>query len=277
MTPEEYTARQAVISAFVARYVMQLGRLFLVPRLSVTDWIGFLQALFPQVYQKRLEAAEIARQFYDSQRELHGRPRHDRFLVEYDFPEFVRDMEPVRTRMERPEAPQAALSQTALQAVRSVENAGRRQIIRAVEDQPDPQDWVQGWARVATGRETCYWCLMLISRGPVYRGADRAGLDLPDDVAQQMIAAGEDVSEYMEQWHPGCDCKVVPVYDQTNWPGYEQYKRAEELWIEASREAGRLIESGEAKTENHNREAQKALRRLLERGGVSMTEFAFAA
>ncbi|ASZ75446.1 capsid maturation protease [Mycobacterium phage Kimona] len=276
MTPEEYAARQAALSAAVATYVLRFGRLFLQPALSVADWIAFLQLLYPEVYQKRLEAAEIARQFYDSEREKHGRPRHERFLVEYDFEEFVDDMEPTRRKMSMQQAPQTALGEVARRVVRNVENAGRKQIIRAVEN--DPQTGVvKGWARVATGRETCYWCLMLISRGPVYLGADTAGLDLDDDTAAEMWAAGEDVSEYMRQWHDGCDCKVVPVYHETNWPGYAAYKRAEQLWIEAGREANRLIESGEAATDNMNRETQKALRRLLERGRVSMSEFAFAA
>ncbi|AIS73687.1 capsid maturation protease [Mycobacterium phage Panamaxus] len=276
MNADEYAAQQAVISAAVARYVLQLGKFFRAPTLSVTDWITFLEMLYPEVYQRRLEAAELARLFYDSEREKHGRPRQARYLVEYDFAEFVDDMEPTRRRMSQGDAPESALGDVALRIVRSVEMAGRKQIIRAVED--DPQSGVvKGWARVATGRETCAWCLMLISRGPVYLGADTAGLDLDDTTAAEMWAAGEDVSEYMRQWHDGCDCKVVPVYDRKNWPGYDAWKRAEKLWIEAGREASRLIESGEARTNNMNKETQNALRRRLERGDIHISEFAALA
>ncbi|AOT25467.1 capsid maturation protease [Mycobacterium phage BabyRay] len=276
MNADEYAAHQAVISAAIARYVLQHAKFLRTPSLTVTDWVNFLELIFPEVYRRRLEAAELARLFYDSERQKHGRPAHPRYLVEYDFEEFLDDLEPLRTRFSRADAPESAPGELALRIVRSVEMAGRKQIIRAVED--DPQSGViKGWARVATGRETCYWCLMLISRGPVYFGADTAGLDLDDTTAAEAFAAGEDVTEYMRQWHDGCDCKVVPVYDLKNWPGREEQERALQLWIKAGREADRLIESGKSRTTSVNKETQNALRRLLERGDVSMSEFAALA
>ncbi|ATN88086.1 capsid maturation protease [Mycobacterium phage Cindaradix] len=286
MNAEEYAARQAVVSAAVANFILQLGKLFQAPRLSLRDWLSFLEVLYPEVYQKRLEAAELARQFHDSERRRHGRKFQPRFLVEYDFKEFVLDMEPARELMQREMAPPSALGDVALRAVRSVENAGRKQIIRAVEDDPQTGT-VKGWARVATGRETCAWCLMLISRGPVYSSAESAGLDLDDQSAAEVfrdsggdlnkLAAYVDANDLMKEWHTGCDCKVVPVYDRANWPGRDAYKRAEQLWIEATKEARRLIDSGESRSDNLNREAQNALRRRLERGDLSMTRFALAA
>ncbi|QHB38044.1 head maturation protease [Mycobacterium phage Noelle] len=286
MNAEEYAARQAVVSAAVANYILQLGKLFQAPRLSLQDWLSFLEALYPEVYQKRLEAAELARQFHDSERRRHGRAFQPRFLVEYDFREFVLDMEPARELMQREMAPPSALGDVALRAVRSVENAGRKQIIRAVEDDQETGT-VKGWARVATGRETCAWCLMLISRGPVYSSAENAGLDLDDESAAQLfrdsggdlkkLAAYVDENELMKEWHTGCDCKVVPVYDRASWPGRDAQKRAEKWWIEATKEARRLIDSGEARSDNLNKEAQNALRRRLERGDLSMTRFALAA
>ncbi|AEJ94500.1 capsid maturation protease [Mycobacterium phage Achebe] len=286
MNAEEYAARQAVVSAAVANYILQLGKLFQAPRLSLRDWLSFLEVLYPEVYQKRLEAAELARQFHDSERRRHGRAFQPRFLVEYDFKEFVLDMEPARELMQREMAPPSALGDVALRAVRSVENAGRKQIIRAVEDDSETGT-VKGWARVATGRETCAWCLMLISRGPVYSSAENAGLDLDDESAAQLfrdsggdlkkLAAYVDENELMKEWHTGCDCKVVPVYNRASWPGRDAYKRAEKWWIEATKEARRLIDSGEARSDNLNKEAQNALRRRLERGDLSMTRFALAA
>lgn len=276
MNAEQYAAQQATVTAAVVNYVLRLGRLFLGPSLSLTDWIGFLEVIYPEVYQRRLEAAELARQFYDTERQRHSRPPHDRYLVEYDFAEFITDMDPARQKMSQEMAPEAALGNVALRVARSVENAGRRQIIRAVEN--DPQTGVvKGWARVATGRETCYWCLMLVSRGPVYLSADSAGLDVDDSTAEEIFAAGEDVSEHMREWHTGCDCKVVPVYDKANWPGRDAYKRAEQMWIDAGKEASRLIDSGKARTDNKNRETLNALRRRLERGDAEMPGFAALA
>ena len=103
---------------------------------------------------------------------------------------------------------------------------------------------VRGWARVATGRETCAWCLMLISRGPVYYEADRAGLlydeRLAIDLYRKTPALGDyysEINDLMEEWHPGCDCKVVPVFKSEDWAGYPAQKRAEDLWIQAADEA----------------------------------------
>ncbi|AJD82433.1 capsid maturation protease [Mycobacterium phage Sheen] len=337
MTAEEYAHEIALISAAIASYIIRIGQLFRGPRLSPADWIGLLQIIFPEVYEQRLRAAEVARTFYDSERSRY-RPelsRHEQFLVEYDFEEFVHDMEPVREIVSRENVGDKEIGALALRVVRSVENGGRKQIIRAVEDdpletvepEPDPvleavqqtvsrsrerrqfrdllrefqpdapsqptvqrddtrdeirearerNQPVKGWARVATGEETCAWCLMLISRGPVYKSSESAGLDLDDDTAARMLAAGEDVRPFMEQWHDGCDCKVVPVFDIGSWSGFDAWKQAESLWEDASLEARDRINSGKARTDNLNRETINALRRRLERGDVSMTEFAVAA
>lgn len=345
MTPEEYAARQRVISAAVSAVVYQIATFWSLPSLSVADWLRLLQYLWPEVRQRRIESASLARQFYDSQRgSFHpDLPRNDVPLEGNDFPVFVKSMEPVRKKMQQANSPKDAATRFALQVVREVENAGRRQIINAVKadeavaekvdllarDAPVRQELivpnreperpsetrsdirrlltsdlptfeaqastqpaqppslsrpVQGWARVATGNETCAWCLMLISRGPVYSDANTAGLDLDNESAVEMIAAGEDVSEYMEQWHTGCDCKVVPVFDLDNWSGKAASARALELWIEAGREADRFMEQNPGRVHltgknkgqpiTENEETILALRRMLERGEISITEFA---
>lgn len=49
------------------------------------------------------------------------------------------------------------------------------------------------FARVPSGGETCRFCIMLASRGPVYKSKDKAGAS--------------------EHFHPGCDCRIVPFWD----------------------------------------------------------------
>ena len=126
---------------------------------------------------------------------------------------------------------------------------------------------VKGWARVANGEYTCGWCLMLVSRGPVYRDSYNAGLELQDHLAIKMFDNGEQFDkEDMNQWHPGCDCSVVPVFDTRSWPGREEAEEALQKWIEATEEARLIIESDPKLTlSDLNREAQKALRRRLHR------------
>ena len=294
MTPEEYAARQAVISAAAARVVVQFGKFFLNPLLTLTEWLNFLALLFPEVKRLRDQSAELGREFYDSQRQLNHPelPNNARLVEPYEFDWFALNVDPVRKSVSAEGATEKSLEQLALSVVREVENGGRKQIIHAVEEddllkekiareagRPAQTETrlVRGWARVATGRETCAWCLMLVSRGPVYLGADTAGLDLPDREAQKLIAAGEDVSEYMTQWHEGCDCKVVPVFDLKRWAGRDASKRALALWNEASSEAAGILQANPDKKSyvkgkwiptTLNREAINTLRRRMERGEI---------
>lgn len=152
---------------------------------------------------------------------------------------------------------------------------------------------VRGWARVATGRETCGWCLMLISRGPVYYSAQSAGLDIDDESAIEMFREsdietyGTDTRGFMEDWHTGCDCKVIPVFKADDWENSRfgrSAKFALGLWNDASEEAERLMEergprdhkTGKNKGEEitFNEEAILALRRRLESGAINPIEYA---
>lgn len=290
MTPEEYAAQQTLISAAVARYVQQFASLFARVELGWPEWIRLLNVLYPEVESRRSQAAELARQFYDSQRDENypNVPRNNRPLEGYRFEWFVENMEPARKRMSQIDSRADAVALMALRAVREVENAGRKQIIHAVENDPEP-DLIRGWAREATGRETCAWCLMLVSRGPVYMGADTAGLNLDDDTAARMIAAGEDVSEHMQEWHTGCDCKVVPVFKVGEWHGQKAADRALDLWNDATKVAIREEEDEDESDRTHNygknkgkeftrnQRAINALRRRLDRGEIQASEFAALA
>ena len=75
------------------------------------------------------------------------------------------------------------------------------------------------FARVPTGTETCTFCLMLASRGAVYRTRKTAG--------------------EWRHFHRGCDCKVAPSFEgdpdaevvQGVKPRelYERYKQSKEI------------------------------------------------
>lgn len=304
MTPEEYAAAQAYISAQTAAYVAQFGKFFLNPLLTAAEWLALLSLLYPQIQQAREQSAALARTFYDSQRKLQvPKARVNLQLLEhYEFDWFVVNMEPVRQLMQRENATPTAAGHMAAAAVREVENGGRRQIINMVINDPDlatvtelptgrpgkpspgkpgtVTSLVRGWARVATGRETCAWCLMLVSRGPVYAKPGNAGLDLSATEAQQSIGLGEDVSEFMTEWHVGCDCKVVPVFRNNNWPGFEAQQIAEGHYITAGRRAtAELKANPDKKYYSHklgrwepttdNRETINQLRQMIESGEIT--------
>lgn len=150
---------------------------------------------------------------------------------------------------------------------------------------PNRPALVKGWARVATGRETCAWCLMLISRGPVYSSTDNAGVHLDETTTIDLWnSAGQDLEEFrrsldgsLSEWHAGCDCVAVPVFDRADWVGRDAYKQAEQLWISASLSATALIESGESRTNNKYKETLNYLRRGLSSGEIAVPSYAYAA
>jgi len=310
VTPEEYAVGQAAITAGLAAYVQKIAQLFTGPTLAVRDWLALLKFLFPEVQRRYELSAELGRNFYDSQRKRNHPElvRHEMLRSELQFEWFVKNMEPARKAMSQADSPNLAVTKVALTAVREVEMAGRRQIIGAVKNddilkakiaeeagrpaKPDNRS-VLGWARVATGRETCAWCLMLVSRGAEFPGKDTrwyleaatAGIGLDDETVIDLFNESggdlekfrQDTEEYIEEWHVGCDCLVVPVFDIKNWPGRDAAQRAQQLWIEAGLEATELIKSGKSRTKNDNKETLNALRRRLDRGEINLSNYAVAA
>lgn len=306
MNLEQYALQQAVITGAAANYAARFTQFFVQPVLSLAEWLALLELLFPQMVRFRQDSADLARQFYDSERLLfHPElPRHDRYLEDYQFDWFVENMEPVRTKMMQADSPKSVVADFSLRFVREVENAGRKQIIRAVESDRAVEKKIAGgqvrlrdafsraetrpvlkWARVATGRETCAWCLMLVSRGPVYKSARSGGSVLEtDSAAVAALRSDADVSEWMDEWHVGCDCKVVPVYDLEDWPGMDAQRRAEQLWIEAYKDAREwrdkypdrvhLTGKNKGKAITLNEDVVLALRRRIESGDISSQQWA---
>lgn len=233
MTAEEYAALQAAIVAAMISQLMQLASILQLPTpLTIYDWSQFLDLLFPIVDSAHVQSAALGRQFYDDQRaeNFPNEPRHDQLLESYDRDWFEEALTPELEQFLSEGLSDDVLTRLALRASKEVENAGRRQVMHAV--QSDSPKIVQGWARVATGRETCEFCLTMISRGPVYTSAVGAGLDLADTPAQELWERGDQkaMQALMHRWHPGCDCLVVPVFDRRNWPGRDEYIKASEIW-----------------------------------------------
>lgn len=83
-----------------------------------------------------------------------------------------------------------------------------------------------GWARVLTGTESCPWCAMLASRGPVFKS---------ERDAQFITSRSERFdSRELKLYHDNCDCEIVMVREGVDWNGREQYEALEQLWIEST-------------------------------------------
>ncbi len=76
-----------------------------------------------------------------------------------------------------------------------------------------------GWARVLTGLESCYFCAMLASRGPVFSGKSRA-----------LFIGGVAGNPF----HIGCDCAAVLVLRGQPWEGEEEYDHLDRLWSDTT-------------------------------------------
>ena len=201
-------------------------------------------------------------------------------LPDYQFEFFVNDMKPayqmavkqIRVVRElekqgRP-APAPRIESTVRVAVaKTVADAGRQQMIEAVEadaefrkesapvkhkglhetkkevqklKRKNAEDIV-GWARVATGEETCPWCLMLVSRGAVYTSAENAGSLMTDtqylNEDDEAKESGRAPRTPMKEWHIGCDCIVVPVFSKKDWSDSDNGVKelaSKQLWAKAS-------------------------------------------
>jgi hypothetical protein len=134
---------------------------------------------------------------------------------------------------------------------------------------------------------------MLISRGPTYQDSGTAGLRSNDTAVLAAFREAPDIEtffaeieDHMEEWHDGCDCKVVPVFKHEAWFGEDAAKQALEAWKDATKVADVLQrlnptkrsgpEKGRLLTKNEI--AINALRSMLEDGEVAMSGFAaFAA
>ena len=75
------------------------------------------------------------------------------------------------------------------------------------------------YMRLPMGSETCEFCIMLASRGAVYRSRETAG--------------------YLNHYHANCDCLVVPVIDGNYPEGYDQ-----QVWLDKYQQ---LIDDGKIK------------------------------
>lgn len=307
----QYVRDSKDVAAGVGSVVGSMARGYQNQRTSRSRWLQFLASVFPFVNRGRRSNAELARKFYDSERARHfpavevpvfDLPERDilgpdgnpldiddrstvtvkltpqfRFnLPHYEPNWFEEALEPSRKQMETENAPDSAIVDTVARVAKEVENAGRAAMQETVERDPKSM----GWARVEGNENvgSCAFCAMLISRGPVYDYASGAGLKSNDVSIAEVERANaandyEALREITNYWHPNCDCKVVPVFDEYDWPGIDQFEAMEQLWadvMEASKE--RIRKDAERKRQgllpkDYNPMLQ-AFRRALERGDL---------
>ncbi|WP_338601646.1 hypothetical protein [Saccharopolyspora sp. SCSIO 74807] len=212
LTMNQYSNKQAGIVRRLARAILKLLSPFRAQTLTDQQYTVLIGQMYDLVDDARRESAKAAREFFDSQ----WNAEFDQDPPDVDLPAYRTEwfeaaMQPLKPQLTSRNSPRDAIHRASQIATKEAENGGRRTVIRAVDD----NSRLIGWARYDPEPPTCGFCLMLISRGPVYKTRRTAG-------DQQL-------------WHPGCTCKAVPVFSRDQWEGRDQYLDADRLWREATR------------------------------------------
>lgn len=219
MTPQEYQRERARLSLGLIGALRPLAEL-LRPSPTPAQWSGWVQAAYPAVYRGRVEQWELARQFYLEERARFGYTDPVDVPLRSYAPEALDTglREIVKPRIDDLDEddedgmPTVLVNEVLDTADRHANAAGRDAIVDAARHDRR----ALGYARVTVGAENCAFCLMLVSRGPVYRSEDAA-----------LLRDGTG-----EPYHNRCDCLAIPVFDRDDWPGREEYLEMEAAWQE---------------------------------------------
>lgn len=264
-----YARTQRSITARAVQLILNLLIPYRGIPLTQTSWRFIVRGMFPIIDSARRESALLMRQYYDSQRLEHvGTDDYNIDIPSYELAWLEESMQPVFREARVIVLDDAKVVETSLRVAKEVEGGGRRTALNAVRGEKRRV----GFARVATGRETCAFCLMLVSRGPVFKSELKAGAKhegAAEIMEQKNDFSDEELDELMTRWHPGCDCKVVPVFDVNNWQGKEDFERMEDIWKEYTR--------GFAGARFTKNDKLNAFRRAIERGDINPAQFAAAA
>ena len=108
--------------------------------------------------------------------------------------------------------------------LRQVKQPARETVAAIGEDEEQPR---VGWARVLVGAESCGFCAMLASRGPVYNSEDsatgRGGSSLKVYHTPYIDKRGNKVGGF-------CDCEAIPVIKGQPWEGAAARRELNQLW-----------------------------------------------
>lgn len=222
-----FRVKQDSISRQLLLAVFPLLRTFVGDPVDTSRAEAVARSLYPAVQDARAQSAALAASYYRYQRleqlgltapSFQPTDTPPDYQLAYLYLALKRVLVTTERSDEDVLTEDSALNGVAT-VVRHGESASRDKIVGlSLAD-----DGCVGWARKARGASSCPFCLMLISRGPVYR-------------SQKSASTRGGVS--MKAYHNACDCQAVPVFDKENFPGYQEYKAAERLWTDSTKGKG---------------------------------------
>lgn len=224
MRAGERRRQRALLTLALREALLPIVRL-LRPRMGDAEWRAVVEAAYPAVYRGRMDHWRLAERVYRAER---ARVLGDGGPVEFprrNYPPDALDAawrERVKPRLdaldEDDDVPELIVEEAVSVADRHAKDAGRQAEIDAARHDPR----AIGYARRLSGVVNCAFCVMLASRGPVYKSAESA-LVRHEGRGRSAVATGE-------PFHDRCDCEVVPVFDRQNWDGRAEYERLRKLW-----------------------------------------------
>lgn len=221
MSPDEFRSGLLAIAAEFIRRIRSLLRV-LPANPSDEVWDAFVREVHREMLRARRESYLLARDYYASQRADAVEPGYEPEPRERAYPVQVLDSVLERTTrahldgLEEWEVDRERIERETLATLeRHVVQAGRDAVLDAASE--DPQ--AVGFARVPSGAETCAFCLMLASRGAVYKS--------------EQTARFKDGTR--DPYHNNCDCVIVPVFVRNRWDGRERADEAKRIYDEAQK------------------------------------------
>ncbi|BAH52285.1 hypothetical protein [Rhodococcus opacus] len=190
-----------------------------------TRWV---QAALPIVERRNQESEALAARYVRDLRAIElptATPARDLVPTEIDRPRVAVSLlatgpgtvkKKSRVSVREPEAMLAGEAASTRVAQKIVADGGRQTVARAVR----LDEKASGWIRVTDG-EPCFFCAMLVTRGPVYKGTsfDRSDPRFTGDGTAKV--------------HDGCGCTIQALYSP--WKPSEQEKVWNEMWKDSTK------------------------------------------
>lgn len=125
--------------------------------------------------------------------------------------------------------PEKALGQLTTSMARHVRQAGRDTVRDSALDTRGV-----AYARVLRGDENCGFCVTMAGRGAVYTESTAVG-----DVERRARGGG-----YAKAYHDECDCDVIAIASESDWPAGYNHKKYELMYYEARKKADKDAQTG---------------------------------
>lgn len=226
---DQYRRQQLLIATVLTRDLIRLLRNLFNPADPGPSWAAARSAVAALIRDRRRQSADLATRHYLRARGAAGvdSPVQMRPPVGLDEGRLLANIDVTGIGMyQRAVRGGATPARAVDRAGVTLSGTGSRLALeggRSVVDQTvQGDDAAIGWMRV-TDADPCSWCLMLASRGAVYRSAETAG----------RVQASRFTGGSAFAWHDHCGCIAAPVWDPDD-PLLTRADDLYDLWVQVT-------------------------------------------